>query len=181
MKIGSSEEGVSPYFPRRDDVGGCCPTGDDEGVRGNSAVARWLCGAFYCVAILMASCSRPPQPPLADVAGREDLYAFKLEQVRGTRDGDRLDAQARFGDGSSTLTVNLHFAVGSPTTLTAGEWSWTRNGKMTTGSVEPRSVMFLGGQDGPPSVGGKYDLLDSAGRAVYRVSIPTTELRERLR
>ncbi len=40
--------------------------------------------------------------------------------------------------------------------------------------------MFLGGQDGPPSLGGKFDLLNPAGIAVYRITIPTTELKNKL-
>jgi hypothetical protein len=40
-----------------------------------------------------------------------------------------------------------------------------------------RSVTFLGGQDGPPSVGGSFDLLDAARMPVYRVNLPVTELK----
>jgi hypothetical protein len=103
-----------------------------------------------------------------------------LEQVRGTRAGDRLDAQATFGDGSSTLTVDMRFAIGAPTKLESGRWQWTRDGRLLSGTVTERSVMFLGGQDGPPSIGGRFDLLDPTGAATYRITIPTTELREKL-
>ena len=91
-------------------------------------------------------------------------------------DGDRLDAEARFGDGSQPLVVDLHFAVGAPTKLTAGQWRWAQK----QGTVAERSVMFLGGQSGPPSLGGRYDLLDAGGRAVYRITIPTTVLTSKL-
>jgi hypothetical protein len=100
--------------------------------------------------------------------------------VRGTRDGDRLNADARFGDGSSTLTVNLQFAIGAPTKLESGRWEWRRNGNLASGSVAEQSVMFLGGQDGPPSLGGRFDLLDPSGVAQYRITIPTTELKIKL-
>jgi hypothetical protein len=40
-------------------------------------------------------------------------------------------------------------------------------------------VMFLGGQDGPPSIGGTYDLLDQDGAPRYRVNFPVTALPER--
>ncbi len=40
--------------------------------------------------------------------------------------------------------------------------------------------MFLGGQDGPPSIVGRFDLHDLNGAAVYRITIPTTELRQKL-
>jgi hypothetical protein len=40
--------------------------------------------------------------------------------------------------------------------------------------------MFLGGQDGPPSIGGRFDLLDPTGAAEYRITVPTTELKIKL-
>ena len=40
--------------------------------------------------------------------------------------------------------------------------------------------MFLGGQDGPPSIGGRFDLLDLSGVAEYRITIPTSELKTKL-
>jgi hypothetical protein len=135
---------------------------------------------FVCALVLMASCARSPKPPIEDLHARENLASFQLEQVRGTRDGDRLTAEARFGDGSSSLTVNLHFAVGAPTKLESGRWEWTRNGNLATGTVAERSVMFLGGQDGPPSLGGRFDLLDPSGAAQYRITIPTAELKIKL-
>ena len=38
--------------------------------------------------------------------------------------------------------------------------------------------VILGGQDGPPSIGGTYDLLGQDGTALYRVNIPVTALPE---
>jgi hypothetical protein len=105
---------------------------------------------------------------------------FKLGSLRGTRDGDRLVAQAMFTDSSSMLTIDMHFAVGTPTTLESGMWRWARNNRLMTGTVTGRSVTFLGGQDGPPSIGGSFDLLGPDGAAKFRVSIPLTELKTRL-
>ena len=105
---------------------------------------------------------------------------FALVQMRGTRDGDRLGAEAKFSDGSSTLTVEMRFAVGAPTKLKSGRWQWTSDSLQGSGGVAERSVMFLGGQDGPPSIGGSFDLLDATGAAKYRITIPTTELKIKL-
>ena len=129
--------------------------------------------------LLLAGCAKP-HPPIEDLTGRENLSAFTLAQVRGTRDGDRLDAQARFEDGSSTLTVTMQFAIGAPTRLKSGQWQWMRDNHLATGTVEERSVMFLGGQSGPPSIGGRFDLLDPSGAPHYRITIPTTELQLKL-
>jgi hypothetical protein len=128
----------------------------------------------------MAACARPPQLTVEDLSGHENLSSYALTQVRGTRAGDRLDTEATFGDGSSTLTVDMRFAIGAPTKLASGRWQWTRDGRLMSGTVTERSVMFLGGQDGPPSVGGRFDLHDLTGASVYRITIPTTELRQKL-
>jgi hypothetical protein len=74
----------------------------------------------------------------------------------------------------------MGFTIGIPTKLKSGRWQWTRDGRLTSGTVTERSVMFLGGQDGPPSIGGRFDLLDPTGVAEYRITIPTTELRVKL-
>ena len=133
-----------------------------------------------CVVVLTAACARPPQPPVEDLRGRENLSSYTLRQLRGTRVGDRLDAEATFGDGSSALTVDMRFAIGAPTKLVSGRWQWSRDGRSMSGTVAERSVMFLGGQDGPPSIGGRFDLRDASGAAAYRITIPTTELKQKL-
>ena len=135
---------------------------------------------FGCLIVLLSACAKPPKPPVEDLSGRENLSLFSLRQVRGTRDGDRLDAEAKFTDGSSTLAVEMRFIVGVPTRLGSGRWSWMRYGRVTGGAMAERSIMFLGGQDGPPSIGGSFDLLDPSGAAVYRINIPTTELKAKL-
>src|SRR5713226_8532457 len=136
--------------------------------------------SFCCVIVLLASCAKPPKPPVEDLSGRENLSSFTLGQVRGTRNGDRLGAEAKFGDGSSTLTVEMRFVIGAPTKLKSGRWQWTSDSLHGSGGVAERSVMFLGGQDGPPSIGGRFDLLDATGAAEYRITIPTTELKIKL-
>jgi hypothetical protein len=130
-----------------------------------------------CCTLLLAACGAK-RPAIEDLTTHEDLSLFKLHSLRGTRDGDRLQAQAVFSDSSSILTMEMHFAIGSPTTLESGAWRWSRNNHVLEGSIAARSVTFLGGQDGPPSIGGVYDLRDSGGVARYRVAIPTTALPE---
>ena len=74
----------------------------------------------------------------------------------------------------------MTFTIGAPTKLKSGRWQWARKDGLTSGLVTERSVMFLGGQDGPPSIGGRFDLLDSAGVPTYRITIRTTELKVKL-
>jgi hypothetical protein len=67
----------------------------------------------------------------------------------------------------------MQFVLGAPSKLALGAWQWPRQ-QQTSGTIAARSVTFLGGQDGPPSIGGTFDLLDAGGAARYRVNLPTT-------
>jgi hypothetical protein len=130
--------------------------------------------------LLLAGCGRSERRPLEDLSGHEDLSGFKIQSIRGVRDGDRLAAQAVVSDSSSILTLDLHFAIGSPTTLESGTWRWSRPGGLLNGTVSARSVTFLGGQDGPPSIGGTFDLA-GADDSKYRVNLPLTVLPRQFR
>jgi len=144
-------------------------------------VTARIFGAVLCFLAFLAGCATSKHPVLDDTSKREDLSFFKIQSLRGTRDGDRLSVQAIVSDSSSIMTVDMHFAVGSPTILESGTWRWSRNGRDLNGTVAARSVTFLGGQDGPPSLGGSFDLgSDAVSPAPYRLTIPVTELRERL-
>ena len=136
---------------------------------------RWI-GIF----LFLAGCTVAKRPLVEDLGKGEDLSLYRLQTVRGTRDGDRLAVQALISDSSSILTLELHFAIGSPTRLESGTWRWERSGRASGGQVSARSVIFLGGQDGPPSIGGSFRLIAVDSRAaLYRVNIPLTELRQR--
>jgi hypothetical protein len=123
----------------------------------------------------LASCAPSDRRPLQDLSGHEDLDRFTLQSVHGVRDGDRMAVQVLISDSSSILTLDLHLAIGSPTTLQSGIWRWSVPGGLREGTVSARSVTFLGGQDGPPSVGGTFDLT-GAGGLRYRVTLPLTAL-----
>jgi hypothetical protein len=62
--------------------------------------------------------------------------------------------------------------VTPPAKLETGSWS----GLGGQGTVRQRSVTFLGGQSGPPSIGGRFDLLGPDGQPMYRIDIPTQPL-----
>jgi hypothetical protein len=127
--------------------------------------------------VLVCSCGESKRMAVQDLSSHEFLSSFTLHSLAGVRDGDRLHAQAIFSDSASILTVEMHFAVGSPTRLESGAWRWSRGGQFSAGTVACRSVTFLGGQDGPPSIGGTFDLLGPDGVARYRVNIPTAQLK----
>ncbi|HEY3411885.1 MAG TPA: hypothetical protein VGM51_02395 [Armatimonadota bacterium] len=122
--------------------------------------------------LLLAGCAKPPAKPVEDLGGGQNVAHFKLTSLKGIRNGDRLDVQAVYGDGSGRLAVSLHFQVTPPTHLESGAW----NGLGGDGTVHERTSTFLGGQSGPPSIGGSFDLLAPDGRPLYRVSIPVQPL-----
>jgi len=137
--------------------------------------------ALICALTYAAACGGRKVAPVEDLSGKEDLSRFALFSLGGTRDGDRLDAQAAFSDSSSMLLLEMRFTVGVPTSLKSGTWRWTRNNNTEEGTVVSKSVTFLGGQSGAPSLGGTFELLDAGGGARYRVNIPVTELRSSYR
>ncbi len=122
----------------------------------------------------LLSCAGNHRPLLEDLNHGGDMGLMRLGGARGVRDGDRLSVQLLITDSSSILTMDLHFQVTPPTRLESGTWNLNRGG---TGKVGARSVTFLGGQNGPPSLGGTFDLFDAQGQARYRVHLPTTELK----
>ncbi|HEY1760551.1 MAG TPA: hypothetical protein VGG72_34570 [Bryobacteraceae bacterium] len=139
--------------------------------------------SIICAGLLLflAACGAPKQPSVEDLNHHEDLSGARMMTLRGARDGDRLDAEAMFSGRSLLLTVKMRFAIGAPTTLTSGTWVRTlADGKTETGNISARSVSFTGGQSGPPSIGGSFDLLDAGGAPKYRVILPLLELRDRL-
>lgn len=127
---------------------------------------------------MLSGCGASRHPAVEDLTTHQELAAFQLGAVSGTRDGDHLDARALFTDSSSILTVEMRFLLGSPTRLESGRWRWTRNNQLLSGMVTARSVTFLGGQDGPPSIGGSFVLIGSDHIARYRVAIPLTQLKD---
>jgi hypothetical protein len=128
---------------------------------------------IFC--LVLVACAPSPSIPLRDLSGNEDFGRFTLQSVHGVRDGDRMAVQVLISDSSSILTLDLHFAVGSPTKLESGTWRWPYPTGLREGTVSARSVTFLGGQDGPPSIGGAFDLTGPGGYS-YRVTIPLTVL-----
>ncbi len=149
--------------------------------RANTRVRAGAPIAWCCAALWLAACGGAKAPPVRDLAGGEDLSRFALVSLGGTRDGDRLAVDAAFSDGASSLHVEMHFAVGVPTSLSSGAWRWERNGAVSSGAVTARSVTFLGGQSGRPSIGGSFDLAGPDGTARYRINIPVQELKSPFR
>ena len=126
--------------------------------------------------ILLSACGSEPSKPVESLSDTQDVSAFVLRSLKGTRDGERLEVHALYGDGSRSLIVRFHFNVTPPTRLESGTWT----GLAGKGEVRQRSIKFLGGQSGAPSIGGRFDLIGPDDRPLYRVTIPLQELKHAL-
>ena len=127
--------------------------------------------------LVLTGCGSRHSNPVEDLGGKSDASAFVLRSVKGTRDGERLHVQAFYQAGASqSLQVDLQFNVTPPARLSSGSW----NGPEGEVRVRQRSVTFLGGQSGPPSIGGKFDLIGRNDQPMYRITIPLQELKQPL-
>lgn len=122
--------------------------------------------------LLLGACASRERKTIENLEGAADVSRFALTGMEGVRDGDRFAVQVRLDDPPRSVRLDLRFRVGVPTRLESGTWS----GLESNGSVRERSSTFLGGQSGPPSVGGSFELLAPGGKALYRVNIPVREV-----
>jgi hypothetical protein len=123
--------------------------------------------------VILTGCGSRSSKPVEALVGTRDVSTIALTSLYGSRDGERLAVRASYGDGSANLQVDLQFNVTPPARLTSGTWA----GLGGKGVVRERSVTFLGGQSGAPSVGGRFDLIGPDGQALYRITIPLQELK----
>lgn len=129
------------------------------------------------IGLALVGCGGRPAQPVEDVGGGgRNVSQMVLRELRGTRDGERLDVRATFADQAQSLQIQLQFNVTPPARLTNGTWT----GLDGEGTVRERAVTFLGGQNGPPSIGGRFELTGTDGRALYRVAVPVQPLRSGL-
>ncbi len=93
----------------------------------------------------------------------------------GRRDGYRTEATFRVvRPDARPIMITLTLAVDPTAHLVAGRWEEPGLGG---GKVTPLHLDFLGGQGEGVSIGGRY-LLEADGGPRYRVTLPTTLLRE---
>ncbi|MCL5743503.1 MAG: hypothetical protein M1541_06195 [Acidobacteria bacterium] len=127
-------------------------------------------------AVLFAACQNGSKPMIQRIRDGQDLTSYHLQSVAGTRDGDRLRAEVVFASkNSSLLRMDLRFRIGVPTRLEDGKYRWNQGSQATQGNVTAKSVTFLGGQSGRPSIGGVFEL-QSSDVSLYEIRLPAHEL-----
>ncbi len=127
--------------------------------------------------LLMTSCQTVREAAIEDVETETQLSEFRMISLTGRRDGDRLPVQVVFEAGSSQLRMDLQFRIGVPTRLETGEYSFEQAAGTLQGRVRERSVTFLGGQSDNPNLGGVFELLSREGVPLYKVTLPTSEVK----
>ena len=106
----------------------------------------------------------------------QELGTYRLRSLTGIRDGDKLLSEAVMGDDSGTLTMQMKFQVGVPTRLESGNYTWQKkDAPQIRGIVRADAVTFQGGQDGPPSLGGAFQLINN-DVPLYEVRMPSTRM-----
>ena len=147
------------------------------GSRPIGAGGEWWRWSLLMLALVAGvACSRPRVADIESLRDRQHLSSYRLYSVSGVRDGDRLQAEVIFLADSSVLRMEMRFRIGIPTRLGSGRYRWQQGEKIIEGAINARSVTFLGGQSGRPSIGGTFELLSVDGEPLYKVTLPTTEV-----
>jgi hypothetical protein len=106
----------------------------------------------------------------------QQLSSYHVQSLTGLRDGDQFRSELVVGDRDGVLTMQMQFRIGVPTKFDSGSYVWKRkDAPEIQGSVRAAAVTFQGGQDGPPSLGGTFQLV-SDDVSLYEVKLPATHV-----
>ena len=130
----------------------------------------------YAGLVFLIGCGNVPQAAIEDLREPSKQTDHRVS-LTGSRDGDLLPARVIFESSSSQLLMDLRFRIGVPTRLESGQYHWQQADGTLEGQVRARSVTFLGGQSDNPNLGGVFELLSSTGRPLYKVTLPTSEVK----
>jgi len=131
------------------------------------------CSAFF----LLLHCRNIEEATIENLQEESTLTDHQTISLTGRRDGDRLPVRLVFEAPSSNLRMDLLFRIGVPTRLETGQYHWERQDEVLEGLVRASSVTFLGGQSDNPNLGGVFQLLSASGDPVYKVTLPTSEVK----
>jgi hypothetical protein len=136
----------------------------------------WRRLAPLLAAILALSACQNSKLTIRRTRDGQELSSYRLRSLTGTRDGEKLSSEMVIGDNTGTLTMRMNFLIGVPVRLETGDYVWQRAGApQIQGSIRAQNVTFLGGQDGPPSLGGSFQLIAN-DLPLYDVRVPTTPM-----
>jgi len=104
--------------------------------------------------------------------GKTIPMPLKLASLNGTRDGDKVTAEARFSSGGDNAQMNVRLRLVPPAEFVSGTYRMTVGGQTIEGIVECLSLDYQGGQNSVPSMGGRFIL-----KPDYRVTFPSTPIK----
>ncbi len=129
------------------------------------------------IAALLAIIGCAPSEPLVTSQSGEPMR-YNTVIASGNRDGNDLEANLSLfaPDVITALQLTLRIDTAVPSKFISGEWGL---GSMS-GPIKADGLNFLGGQDGPPVISGRFRLLDmnSDSVLVYTVNLPRTEIEQ---
>ena len=126
---------------------------------------------------LLPYCRNIEEATIENLQEESTLTDYQMISLTGRRDGDRLPVRLVFEAPSSNLRMDLLFRIGVPTRLESGQYHWERQDEVLQGLVRASSVTFLGGQSDNPNLGGVFQLLSASGDPIYKVTLPTSEVK----
>ncbi len=136
-------------------------------------ICRW---SALLVAILVLAGCQSGKLSIRRTRDNQELTTYRLRSLTGIRDGDKLLSEAVVADNTGTLTLQMKFQIGVPVRLEAGNYIWQRkDSPQITGLIRAASVIFQGGQDGPPALGGTFQLIAN-DLPLYEVRMPATHM-----
>ena len=101
-----------------------------------------------------------------------------IVSIDGVRDGEKIRVTYLYGGaGDAVLEMELVVVVDPRPSLDTGSWFYRGPTGQAEGTVAPKSLKFLGGQGGAPSVGGTF-ILNDGGKPRFKVVLPPTPVRK---
>ena len=138
-----------------------------------SRLSLLVCSAVF----LLSSCRNIEEATIENLQEKSILTDYVMTSLEGRRDGDRLPVRLVFEAPYSNLRMDLLFRIGVPTRLESGQYRWEGQDEVLGGPVRASSVTFLGGQSDNPNLGGVFQLLSASGEPIYKVTLPTSEVK----
>ena len=138
-----------------------------------SRLSLLVCSAVF----LLSYCRSIEEATIENLQEEGTLTDYQMISLEGRRDGDRLPVRLVFEAPSSNLRLDLLFRIGVATRLESGQYHWEGQDEVLGGPVRASSVTFLGGQSDNPNLGGVFQLLSASGEPIYKVTLPTSEVK----
>jgi hypothetical protein len=137
----------------------------------------WRASAVAIALLWIApGCQNTGKLSIRRTRDNQQLKDYRVRALTGLRDGEKLACELVVGDNQDTLTMQMRFQIGVPPRLETGTYVWQRkNAPQIQGNVKAEAVTFQGNQNGPPSLGGTFQLIAKDEELpLYEVKVPST-------